>query len=345
VISMAANGDLPGMAEGQPRFLDRFSKGAKVGLFALGFFLSFIGIFIAWAIGHRKKMMECSAEAIWYAIIGCSTSGICAWIAYATGLWPDCWLFSLFGPGITVWAGLWLACFICFIFLSVLWIYGLRTKMSDPERAYVMKGDDHFAPGTKTLRYDGGITVNALPETIWPYMQQAGQSKGGWYSFERLERLFAFDITNHYDWQKYPQWQNLHTGEFQWFHQAPWSIGEWVTDCSNGENDLYYWAAHSDTATDPTWKDRGPNQEGALRLWFKRFAWTWNWEVYQINETQSRFIYRCDCHFDPFLRTPIHKYFVVFVLGTASLVMGRCCMETITKLSEGDRNFRKRYFE
>lgn len=342
---MAANGDLPGMAEGQPRFLDRFSKGAKVGLFALGFFLSFIGIFIAWAIGHRKKMMECSAEAIWYAIIGCSTSGICAWTAYATGLWPDCWLFSLFGPGITVWAGLWLACIICFIFLSVLWIYGLRTKMSDPERAYVMKGDDHFAPGTKTLRYDGGITVNALPETIWPYMQQAGQSKGGWYSFERLERLFTFDITNHYDWQKYPQWQNLHTGEFQWFHQAPWSIGEWVTDCSNGENGLYYWAAHSDTATDPTWKDRGPNQEGALRLWFKRFAWTWNWEVYQINETQSRFIYRCDCHFDPFLRTPIHKYFVVFILGTASLVMGRCCMETITKLSEGDRNFRKRYFE
>lgn len=146
---MAANGDLPGMTEGQPRFLDRFSKGAKVGLFALGFFLSFIGIFIAWAIGHRKKMMECSAEAIWYAIIGCSTSGICAWIAYATGLWPDCWLFSLFGPGITVWAGLWLACFICFIFLSVLWIYGLRTKMSDPERAYVMKGDDHFAPARR----------------------------------------------------------------------------------------------------------------------------------------------------------------------------------------------------
>ena len=49
--------------------------------------------------------------------------------------------------------------------------------------------------------------------------------------------------------------------------------------------------------------------------------------------------------FDPFLRTPIHKYFVVFILGTASIVMGRCCMETITKLSEGDRNFRKRYFD
>lgn len=342
---MAANGELPRMPEGTPRFLDRFSKGAKVGLFALGFFLSIVGVFVAWAIGHQKKMMEASAEAIYYAIIGCATSGILAWIAYATGMWPDCWLFSLFGPGITVWAGLWLACFICFIALSLLWLYGLRTKMSDAERAYDLKGDDWIKPDEKHLRYDGGITVNALPDQIWPYMQQAGQSKGGWYSFERLERLFTFDIRNHYDWTKYPEWQNLHVGEFQWFHQAPLSIGEWVTDCSNGEDGKYFWAAHSDTRTDPSYKERGPEGEAALKLWFRHFAWTWNWEVYQVNDHQSRFIYRCDCSFAPFARTLIHKYFVVFVLGTASIVMGRCCMETITKLSEGERNFRKRYFD
>lgn len=342
---MAANGDLPQMPQGTRRFLDRFSKGAKFGFVALGFVLSIVGVFIAWAIGHRKNMMECSAEAIWYSIIGASLSGICAWIAYATGIWPDCFLFALFGPGITVWAGLWLACFICFIVLSMLWIYGLRPKMTDAERAYDLKGDDWFAKDEKKLRYDAGITINATPDKIWPYMQQAGQHKGGWYSFERLERLFTFDIRNHYDWTKYPQWQNLHVGEFQWFHQAPLSIGEWVTDCSNGENGLYYWAAHSDSRTDPSYKERGPEGEAALKLWFRYFAWTWNWEVYQINETQSRFIYRCDCLFTPFARTPIHKYFVVFILGTASIVMGRCCMETITKLSEGNRNFRKRYFD
>ena len=240
MISMAANGDLPGMAEGQPRFLDRFSKGMKVGFVVLGYVLGIIGVLIDWAIGHKKKMMECSAEAIWYGLIGWGANVITRFILIATGVYAPFGLTDpvqgLFGPGVTAWNILWCICGACFIFLSMLWIYGLRTKMSDPERAYVMKGDDHFAPGTKTLRYDGGITVNALPETIWPYMQQAGQSKGGWYSFERLERLFTFDITNHYDWQKYPQWQNLHTGEFQWFHQAPWSIGEWVTDCSNGEN-------------------------------------------------------------------------------------------------------------
>lgn len=343
---MAANGDLPLMPANTPRFIDRFSKGAKFGFVVLGLLFNVVGVLIAWAIGHRKKMMECSAEAIWYALIGFGLQLVVRFCNIAFGVFAfHDYLLGAFGPGITAWNILWCVCGVCFIFLSMLWIYGLRVKMTDAERAYVLKGDDHFSEGEKKLRYDAGITVNATPDKIWPYMQQAGQSKGGWYSFERLERFFTFDIRNHYDYAKYPEWQNLHVGEFQWFHQAPLSIGEWVTDCSNGEDGTYYWAAHSDTATDPTWKKRGPNQEGALRLWFNRFAWTWNWEVYQINETQSRFIYRCDCHFDPFLRTPIHKYFVVFILGTASIVMGRCCMETITRLAEGDRNFRKRYFD
>ena len=341
---MAANGNLPGLPVGTPRFIDRFSKGKKVLFVILGYAFGIIGVLIDWMIGRRKKMMECSAEAIWYGLIGWGLNVVTRFVLSVATDYVDP-VQGLFGSGVTVWSVLWCICGVCFIFLSMLWIYGLRPKMTDAERAYVMKGDDHFPADVKKLRYDAGITVNATPEQIWPYMQQAGQSKAGWYSFERLERFFTFDIRNHYDYTKYPQWQNLHVGEFQWFHQAPLSIGEWVTDCSNGEDGHFYWAAHSDTETDPTWKNRGPQQEGALRLWFKRFAWTWNWEVYPINEKQSRFIYRCDCVFSPFLHTPIHKYFVVFILGTASLVMGRCCMETITKLSEGDRNFRKRYFD
>lgn len=254
LMAKAANGTLPSMPEKQPRFMDRFSKATKVGFVLLGYFLGIIGVLIDWAIGHKKKMMECSAEAIWYGLIGWGASMITRFALLALGINKTDYLLQLFGPGVTVWNILWCICGACFIVLSMLWIYGLRTKMTDAERAYNLKGDDHFRNGEKTLRYDGGITVNALPEEIWPYMQQAGQSKGGWYSFERLERLFTFDIRNHYDWKKYPQWQNLHVGEFQWFHQAPLSIGEWVTDCSNGENGLYYWAAHSDTATDPTWK-------------------------------------------------------------------------------------------
>lgn len=61
----------------------------------------------------------------------------------------------------------------------MLWIYGLRTKMTDAERAYSLKGDDHFHNGEKTLRYDGGITVNALPEEIWP-LHATGRPIKGW---------------------------------------------------------------------------------------------------------------------------------------------------------------------
>ena len=77
----------------------------------------------------------------------------------ALGINKTDYLLQLFGPGVTVWNILWCICGACFIVLSMLWIYGLRTKMTDAERAYNLKGDDHFHNGEKTLRYDGGITT------------------------------------------------------------------------------------------------------------------------------------------------------------------------------------------
>ncbi len=176
-------------------------------------------------------------------------------------------------------------------------------------------------------------------------MQQAGQSKGGWYSFERLERLFTFDIRNHYDWKKYPHWQNLHVGEFQWFHQAPLSIGEWVTDCSNGENGLYYWAAHSDTATDPTWKNRGQIRKarfvcGSAALHGRGTGkCIRSMKPNRASSIAAIVISILSC------ALPSTSISLFFILGTASLVMGRCCMETITGLAEGRKDFRKRYFD
>ena len=174
-MAKAANGTLPSMPEKQPRFMDRFSKATKVGFVLLGYFLGIIGVLIDWAIGHKKKMMECSAEAIWYGLIGWGASMITRFALLALGINKTDYLLQLFGSGVTVWNILWCVCGACFIALSMLWIYGLRTKMTDAERAYNLKGDDHFRNGEKTLRYDGGITVNALPEEIWPYMQQANQ--------------------------------------------------------------------------------------------------------------------------------------------------------------------------
>lgn len=109
-MAKAANGTLPSMPEKQPRFMDRFSKATKVGFVLLGYFLGIIGVLIDWAIGHKKKMMECSAEAIWYGLIGWGASMITRFALLALGINKIDYLLQLFGPGVTVWNILWCIC-------------------------------------------------------------------------------------------------------------------------------------------------------------------------------------------------------------------------------------------
>lgn len=334
----------------------RFTGIQKIVFVLLGFCLGIPGIAIDWAIGHRRKMMECSAEAIWFGIIGWAL-GICAWfICTAAGIaLPStslCLLLCIsflavglgnfgvlpFGSvGIDGWSIFLFVVAILFIILSMLWIYGLKYKQTPTEKQRTFHGDDWIKPGEQHLRYDAAITINATPEKIWPYIRQCGQDRAGWYSFDWLERFFTFNIHNHYS--IHPEWQKLEPGHYQWFHQAPLSIGEWVTEASN--NGPWYFASHSDSATDPTYKNPGPHDEKALQLWFKRFCWTWNWEVVPVSGQpgRSRLMWRCDCTFDPYSRTPWSKYFVVFILGTASIVMGRNFMDTMKKLCEGNLKY------
>ncbi len=305
----------------------RYTRLQEFGFILIGFLLGVPGVFVDWAIARRKHMMECSAEGIWLGIIGWAMRVICLFTLTETGLMN--WQYTLIGSQITGWSIFWLVVAILFIVLSSLWIYGLRYKQTPTEKMRPLPGDDWIRPNEKHLRYDGACTINAPAAKVWAYVQQSGQTKAGWYSFDWLERLFTFDIHNHYD--IHPEWQNLKAGEYQWFHQAPLSIGEWVTEVSQVEP--YGWASHSDTAADPTYANPGPNQEKALGLWFKRFCWTWNWQVTRVSDNRCRLLWRCDCTFDRYNR--LNKYFVVFILGTASIVMGRRYMDVMTKLAEG----------
>lgn len=328
----------------------RLGWGGKTGYMAVGFLLGWLGVLIDWGIARRKRMMECSAEAIFLGIIGWALSIVCWFVLTAFGVLPattsllcltavggSAVLLGLAGiawpaaASISGWAISLFVIAILFIVLGSMWVYGMRYKLTPKEKARVFHGDDWIKPGEKHLRYDSGITIDAVPEKIWPYVRQAGQTKAGWYSFDWLERAFTFDIHNHYD--IHPEWQELAPGTFQWFHQAPLTIGEWVTEASN--DGPWYFASHSDTSTDPGYKNPGPDQEKALKLWFKRFCWTWNWEVVPVpgQPGRSRLMWRCDCTFDRYHRA--NKYFVVFILGTASMVMGRNFMDTMKSLCEG----------
>ena len=62
------------------------------------------------------------------------------------------------------------------------------------ELASVWPGDGLIAE--PTWDYTHAISVDAPPETVWPWVAQLGQERGGFASFERLENLFGCRITN-----------------------------------------------------------------------------------------------------------------------------------------------------
>jgi hypothetical protein len=57
-----------------------------------------------------------------------------------------------------------------------------------------------------------GVTIDAPPEQVWPWLVQIGQERGGFYSYDWLERLFLADIHNIDEIR--PEWQQRKVGDF-----------------------------------------------------------------------------------------------------------------------------------
>jgi hypothetical protein len=77
------------------------------------------------------------------------------------------------------------------------------------EAARVLPGDE-ISPRT-TLRSTMAITIAAPPEAIWPWLVQMGWNRGGFYSHNRIEKLFGLDLHNAAAIN--PAWQNLAVGD------------------------------------------------------------------------------------------------------------------------------------
>ncbi len=54
---------------------------------------------------------------------------------------------------------------------------------------------DEFVP-TPKWSYTLGVSVDAPPEAVWPWIAQIGQGRGGFYSYQGLENLAGCRITN-----------------------------------------------------------------------------------------------------------------------------------------------------
>ena len=72
------------------------------------------------------------------------------------------------------------------------------------ERMMTLPGDD-LVPDAR-YRVDHGVTIRAPADSVWPWLVQIGQDRGGFYSYAWLENLVGADIHNadriHHEWQR-----------------------------------------------------------------------------------------------------------------------------------------------
>lgn len=62
------------------------------------------------------------------------------------------------------------------------------------EQQMVLPGDKLAVnPAAVTTR---AVTIDAPPAVVWQWLVQVGQGRGGWYSYDWMENLFAADMHN-----------------------------------------------------------------------------------------------------------------------------------------------------
>ena len=69
---------------------------------------------------------------------------------------------------------------------------------------------DELVPDAR-YRMDHAITIAAPADSVWPWLVQLGQDRGGFYSYAGLERLIGDDVHNAD--RIHPEWQQRKVGD------------------------------------------------------------------------------------------------------------------------------------
>jgi hypothetical protein len=86
----------------------------------------------------------------------------------------------------------------------------LRWGATDEELVETLPGDD--VKPEAGIQVTHAITINAPAETVWQWLVQIGQDRGGFYSYDWLENVFDLRIQNTDEIK--PEWQELKIGDF-----------------------------------------------------------------------------------------------------------------------------------
>jgi len=83
---------------------------------------------------------------------------------------------------------------VCIFLRSLLRPWYSKWGATESELGQTLPGDEYVTePGAS---YTQAISINAPASSIWPWLVQIGQGKGGFYSYELLENIIGCQIHN-----------------------------------------------------------------------------------------------------------------------------------------------------
>jgi hypothetical protein len=80
---------------------------------------------------------------------------------------------------------------------------------TEHERTLPRPGDDLVSPADVVM--DRAFTLDAPPETVWPWLAQLGKRRAGWYLPRPVERFLP--AGKRAAWEIHREWQHLQVGD------------------------------------------------------------------------------------------------------------------------------------
>ena len=96
------------------------------------------------------------------------------------------------------------------VYLLFLWPWMKNWGATTAETRADLLGDDMVAQAK--LRFTKGITIQASPAQVYPWLLQIGVDRGGMYSYDWLENLFGLNV--HSTDRIVPEYQKVQVGDF-----------------------------------------------------------------------------------------------------------------------------------
>lgn len=180
----------------------------------------------------------------------------------------------------------------------------LQWGTTPDERVATLPGDE-LAPNAR-YRIDHAITIHAPANAVWPWIAQLGQDRGGFYSYDWLERLIGDDIHNAD--RIHPEWQQRQPGDF---------VRATQPDYLGGRFGALGWSV----------VDVVPERALILRDWGA-------FVVQPVNDTTSRLIVRTRGAGQPNMVSLLAGPLTVFVFEPAHFMMQRAMLQGIRDRAE-----------